>query len=97
MSRDEIIRLVRESGLFDETYYLMANPDVAGAGVDPLVHWVESGCHERRNPSENFDLEFYMRLMPPQYPNAVVHYITEERGQGLPTIRPVTPFPFGRS
>jgi GT2 family glycosyltransferase len=97
MSREEIIGLVRDSGLFDETYYLKTNSDIANAGIDPLVHWVDSGCEEWRNPSENFDLEFYTRLMPPQYPNAIVHYIVEGRARGLPTVRPNAPFPFDRS
>jgi hypothetical protein len=33
-------------------------------------------------------------LMPPQYPNPIVHYSTEGRAQGLPTVRPNTPYPF---
>ena len=96
LSRDEIIRLVRDSGLFDEAYYLKANPDIANSGVDPLGHWVDFGSREWRNPSENFDLEFYIRLMPPQYPNAIVHYLAEGRALGHPTVRPTAPFPFDR-
>ena len=49
-----------------------------GVGVDPLEHWVDHGYREWRNPSENFDLEFYARLMPPQYPNPLVHYMTQD-------------------
>jgi GT2 family glycosyltransferase len=94
MSRDEAIRVVRDSGLFDEAYYLKANPDIAGAGIDPLGHWVDFGSREWRNPSESFDLEFYTRLMPPQYFNAIVHYMAEGRALGLPTVRPSRPYPF---
>ena len=97
MSRDEVIRLVRDSGLFDAAYYLKVNPEISKDGVDPLEHWVDHGYREWRNPSENFDLEFYTRLMPPQYPNPLVHYIVEGRARGLPTVRPSVPFPFDRS
>jgi GT2 family glycosyltransferase len=95
-SRDETIRLVRESRLFDASYYLRANPDIAAAGVDPLEHWVDFGWREWRNPSEDFDMEFYARLMPPQYPNAIIHYLFEGRALGVPTTRPTTPYPFSK-
>jgi O-antigen biosynthesis protein len=49
--RDEAIRLVRESGAFDEEYYLATYEDVAAAGVDPIEHWVDFGWREGRNPS----------------------------------------------
>jgi lipopolysaccharide biosynthesis protein/GT2 family glycosyltransferase len=94
MSRDEVIRLVRDSALFDEAYYLKVNPEVSNDGADPLEHWIDHGYREWRNPSENFDVEFYSRLMPPQYPNPLVHYIFEGWARGLPTVRPGGPFPF---
>ena len=39
---------VRRHGDFDGQAYLQANPDVAAAGVDPLVHYVEHGAAEHR-------------------------------------------------
>ncbi len=33
---------------FDSVAYLLANPDVAAAGVDPLQHYLEHGHRERR-------------------------------------------------
>jgi glycosyltransferase involved in cell wall biosynthesis len=39
---------------FDYHYYLAANPDVAGAGIDAYLHFVHAGANEGRLPSEGF-------------------------------------------
>lgn len=38
-------------GLFDSDFYLSQNPDVAAAGTDPLLHFLEYGWKEGRRPS----------------------------------------------
>ncbi len=43
--------LLRLSRGFDAGWYLRTNADVAQAGVDPLVHYVEHGRHEGRAPA----------------------------------------------
>lgn len=58
---------VAESGLFDEAYYLLHNPDVAEAGFDPILHYVAFGWKEGRNPSADFETTFYLN----QYPDVV--------------------------
>ncbi len=45
---------------FDAKYYLLANPDVALAGVDPLSHFNNNGWHEGRNPNAFFDTSGYL-------------------------------------
>jgi hypothetical protein len=45
---------------FDAQYYLMHNPDVAAAGVDPLAHFNANGWHEGRNPNAYFDTAGYL-------------------------------------
>lgn len=47
---------------FDGEWYLLVNPDVAEAGIDPLVHFMNFGAHEKRNPNPDFDTETYLRL-----------------------------------
>jgi hypothetical protein len=42
-------------GGFDAQYYLLHNPDVAAARVDPLFHFNAVGWHEGRNPNALFD------------------------------------------
>jgi hypothetical protein len=48
------------AGGFDAQYYLAHNPDVAAAGVDPLLHFDTFGWHEGRNPNAYFDTAGYL-------------------------------------
>jgi hypothetical protein len=82
------VQLIRQSGLFDETFYLCSYPDVADAGIDPIVHYLEHGSEEGRNPSASFDTRTYLNLHPdvaahPERLNPLVHYIKLGRAQGL--------------
>lgn len=54
--------VIGRSGLFDAKWYLAKNPDVAAAGIDPLLHYLRHGETELRNPSEDFDLALYAPL-----------------------------------
>lgn len=60
---------------FDTTLYLVHNPDVKAAGIDPLLHYLQYGQAEGRQtytaigPSNSFnhgsfDAEFYLLLNP---------------------------------
>ena len=57
MAREKTIRLIRESGAFDEAYYRGKYSDVADPRVDPIQHWVDSGWREDRDPSDPQDLD----------------------------------------
>src|SRR5260370_15447375 len=70
--------IVRKSCLFDTSYYLEQNPDVAKAGVNPLYHYLRRGAAEGRDPHPLFDTSYYLE----QYPdvaeerlNPLVHYV----------------------
>ena len=41
---------IKRSGAFDAEGYLTRNQDVAQSGMDPLMHYVEHGVREGRNP-----------------------------------------------
>jgi phosphodiesterase/alkaline phosphatase D-like protein len=45
---------------FDREYYLLSNPDVAAAGLDPKAHFNEIGVREGRNPNAVFDTAAYL-------------------------------------
>jgi hypothetical protein len=45
---------------FDERYYLQQNGDVAEAGIDPLVHYMQYGWREGRDPSTTFSTNYYL-------------------------------------
>lgn len=45
---------------FDAHEYLRSYPDVAKAGVDPVVHFLLRGNEEYRDPSPRFDTRYYL-------------------------------------
>jgi len=71
-----LIRLVKQTGLFDSTYYLETNGDVAEAGIAPIKHYVMSGDREGRSPMALFDPAYYRsQLMgSAKSINALLHY-----------------------
>ncbi len=50
--------------LFDTSYYLLHNPDVAAAGIDPYQHYLTFGWKEGRNPDALFDSREYLAQNP---------------------------------
>ncbi|GJD31119.1 hypothetical protein PMNALOAF_2372 [Methylobacterium adhaesivum] len=55
---------VAASGLFDRAFYLRDNPDVAEAGIDPVVHYLTAGFREGREPAAFFDGRGYRARYP---------------------------------
>ncbi len=50
--------------LFDASYYLAQNPDVAAAGIDPYQHYLAHGWREGRTPDAWFDGNYYLKQNP---------------------------------
>jgi GT2 family glycosyltransferase/glycosyltransferase involved in cell wall biosynthesis len=50
--------------LFDESYYLAHNEDVASCGMDPLFHFLRYGGAEGRKPHPLFDSSYYLARYP---------------------------------
>ena len=56
------------SAWFDTTLYLINNPDVAAAGIDPLAHYLAAGFAEGRSAhaavgqriADGFDAQYYL-------------------------------------
>ena len=89
--------LLANSGLFDADYYLKAYPDVAALNVDPLLHYLEEGGRERRNPNAGFDSSYYLKQcqqLGDTPENALLHYLTVGAQRGLHT-RAAPPAPEG--
>ena len=57
-------QLVRNSVFFDKNFYLNENPDVKAAGADPIVHYLQYGAKEGRNPGPSFSETGYRALNP---------------------------------
>lgn len=80
-----IVRLVRATDLFDASYYLESNPDVAGAGFNPLAHFVAHGDREGREPNPLFDPTHYRssaRRSSFRGINSLLHYCLIGRYEG---------------
>ncbi|MDD2238187.1 MAG: glycosyltransferase, partial [Kiritimatiellae bacterium] len=79
------VTVLRESGLFDEAYYLEQNPDVAAMGVDPIRHYLLHGASEHRKPNPFFSTTAYAQLNPDVTAsgvNPLVHYVLFGRDEG---------------
>lgn len=71
-----MMRKIRNSGEFDEAWYLGAYPDVAEARGSAIKHFVYHGCREGRNPSASFNTLEYYRQHPQLVEagvNALIH------------------------
>jgi len=69
---------ISRSGYFDAAYYLINNPDVRAADIDPLWHFINFGWKEGRNPCSWFETNYYLELNPDikkSGMNPFVHYL----------------------
>ena len=80
--------LVRKSGLFDASYYLATNSDVAASGGDPLDHYMTKGAREGRRPSRTFDARRYLDDNPDVRAaglNPIVHWLLHGQYEDRPS------------
>jgi glycosyltransferase involved in cell wall biosynthesis len=54
LNNQTLLDTIRESGLFDEAWYLDAYPDVRKVGMDPIAHYLWLGARLGRDPSPEF-------------------------------------------
>jgi glycosyltransferase involved in cell wall biosynthesis len=83
--------LIKDSGLFDERYYIDAYPDVAELELDPLLHFLTSGAAEGRNPSPVFHTAFYRYNHPDVLSsgqNPLAHYVRHGRAERRLAVGP---------
>jgi glycosyltransferase involved in cell wall biosynthesis len=57
-------REIAASPLFDRDWYLRKNPDVAAAGVDATLHYLQRGGQEGRAPGPYFEANAYLKADP---------------------------------
>lgn len=77
--------IIRKSGYFDPAYYLLHNPDVRKADVDPLWHFINYGWREGRSPNSWFETNYYLDSNPDikkSDANPLVHYIQFGQKEG---------------
>lgn len=73
----------------DPTFYLSCYRDVYLAGIDPYIHYMNSGWRENRNPSCEFDTHFYrtthLTIDEQTTVNPLQHYFDVGERLSLPT------------
>jgi hypothetical protein len=86
--------LLRRSGEFDVDSYLLSNPDVLAAGINPLMHYVQYGRGEDRAVDGSieplrwtgeFDGDSYLRANPDVLAAGIdplMHYVQYGHGEG---------------
>ena len=70
---------------FDTAFYLVANPDVAAAGLNPLHHYLAGGAEEGRAAGPGFDTAYYIAQNPEvglSGMNPLLHYLLHGRHEG---------------
>jgi len=58
--QNQYVNLIIQSGFFDESFYMSTNPDLSELIGEPVLHYLNYGGFEGRNPSERFDSMYYM-------------------------------------
>ena len=83
--QNEDMVLIRSSGLFDQTWYLDNNPEVANAKVDPVFHYLYHGGFEGCDPGTNFSSKWYLDTyvdVKKAGINPLVHYVRYGKQEG---------------
>jgi glycosyltransferase involved in cell wall biosynthesis len=79
------MRVINEAHLFDSTWYISKNRDVALAAIDGLAHYVAHGASEGRDPHPLFGTDWYLARNPDvatSQVNPLAHYIAYGAWEG---------------
>jgi rubrerythrin len=82
------IQLINDSGLFDNQWYLKQYPDIADnpeSAKNPVLHYLQLGGFEGRNPSEKFDTLWYLEQnedVALEGFNPLIHYLLHGISEG---------------
>jgi hypothetical protein len=71
--------------LFDADWYLRRHPDVAAAGLDPLVHYIQQGAAFGYDPHPMFSSRWYLERYPDvaaAKANPFIHYLKDGGFEG---------------
>lgn len=82
---ERVIRAIKNSGLFDELWYLQNNSDLCVADIDPVEHYVRFGVAEGRNPTSWFSNSDYLASNPDVARSSInpfFHYISSGIKEG---------------
>lgn len=86
---------IKRNHLFNSEYYLKNNPDVKRSRINPLIHYINHGYTEGRNPNPEFDNEYYLKKYKDvRYSklNPLVHYSLYGMKEGRETKKCISNF-----
>ena len=87
---DAEVETIRKSGLFDEAFYHSMYPDLEPLPTDAIRHYCEFGWREGRDPSVDFNTNFYLASnsdIRDAGINPFLHYVVA----GASELRPTAP------
>jgi hypothetical protein len=93
LRRRHEVAVLAGSGLLDAGWYLRKYKDVAAAGMEPALHYWQSGAAEGRDPGPLFSTSHYLAMYPDIAAaglNPVLHYLRAGAAEGR-SIRPDMP------
>ena len=64
-------------------WYLTHYPDVAQSGQHPLLHYLQAGAAELRNPHPRFDAAYYVDQHPEAAANPLLYHLMFGVARGL--------------
>ncbi|QSX79647.1 glycoside hydrolase family 99-like domain-containing protein [Agrilutibacter solisilvae] len=82
---EDNVKLIRDSGIFDEQWYLTEYPDVLALGLSPAQHYLTIGAQLGRHPGPAFDAAWYLshhKDVAQARMNPLLHYLTYGRFEG---------------
>ena len=85
---------INQSGYLDPYYYLLTYPDCRRADLDPILHYIQFGWKEGRNPSAKFDTKYYLTINPDVAEagvNPLLHYLQYGLREGRTALPDQTP------
>jgi hypothetical protein len=85
---------LRRSPEFDYKFYLTSYPDVALTGQQALMHYIEHGVREGRDPSPTFSTREYLSRHPSLRgtgENPLLHWLRSREESVVPTSSDGTP------
>lgn len=89
--RQRIAAVIRSSDLFDAEWYLGRYPDVRQGGTDPVLHYLDHGWKEGRDPGPKFSTDRYLdenRDVAAAKINPLLHFTEYGLAEGRGTVQP---------
>ncbi|QUT04354.1 hypothetical protein KFK14_14915 [Sphingobium phenoxybenzoativorans] len=82
-------KIIRESPLFDQAWYLSKYPDVGHGAIDAVMHYLRDGWREGRDPGPQFSTSRYLRAnadVAAMDVNPLVHFLEHGQAEGRAVI-----------